>query len=761
MKRRRITYRISSSKRGKWNRPKVWLIIFLISLLTLITFYFFPTSLHKQLSSACLIECKSYYAIPIAGKDTLRFSPIFNKEKNKLELDFSCHKNYCSGSFISNSGHIITSAAVQEYATDTLSSQKTKENLEQMLAQIEGIKAYTEKQIEEFEYYTRTHFSTDDGYEDVMMLQNEISERAQKLDSLKKIINVAIELRRPAILHKEFTYYHQIVSDSGHIISTSGNALLVHQKDSLLLLQTSEEVTPSQCHHLSYCIIPPEWTTYKDWSLRVLGYPSYFCDSEDIVFHTPMVIPYHLPLPTLCEGAMVCDVFGRPSGIILNGNLCSSKKINHLMHSQHSYLSWKWLSIKTFFKNIFTPKTLNEKTLPVNKTTHQTNILNYFKTDEQGYQALSLTDGTYVGETQENKPNGNGRLTLYNGDTHSGLWTSGKKNGWGEYMLSDGTTYKGVWKEDTLPLGFCIDSTGYYNGSFNDSLQRQGYGDYEYFTGEHYQGEWEKDAPHGFGINVSAHKIIECGTWKNGKFRGEKMKYTSDRVYGIDISRYQHESRGNSYGINWEDLHIKNLGATAQKSVVGKANYPISFIYIKATEGKSITNKYYESDIAQARKKKIAVGAYHFFSTTVKGKEQADHFIQQAKLQKGDLPPVLDIEPSDRQINEMGGAKAMFAEIKIWLEMVEKHCGRKPLLYVSQHFINQYLQDAPDFIKEHDVWVARYGVFRPYVHLQYWQLSCDGKVNGIMGDIDINVFNGTKEQFNDYKKEVAIKKIND
>ena len=349
MKRRRITYRISSGKRGKWNRPKVWLIIFLISLLTLITFYFFPTSLHKQLSSACLIECKSYYAIPLAGKDTLRFSPIFNKEKNKLELDFSCHKNYCSGSFISNSGHIITSTAVQEYATDTLSSQKTKENLEQMLAQIEGIKAYTEKQIEEFEYYTRTHFSTDDGYEDVMMLQNEISERAQKLDSLKKLINVAIKQRRPAILHKEFTYYHQIVSDSGHIISTSGNALLVHQKDSLLLLQTSEEVTPSQCHHLSYCIIPPEWTTYKDWSLCVLGFPSYFCDSKDIVSHTPMVIPYHLPLPTLCEGAMVCDVFGRPSGIILNGNLCSSKKINHLMHSQHINLSWKWLSIKTFF----------------------------------------------------------------------------------------------------------------------------------------------------------------------------------------------------------------------------------------------------------------------------------------------------------------------------------------------------------------------------------------------------------------------------
>ena len=76
-------------------------------------------------------------------------------------------------------------------------------------------------------------------------------------------------------------------------------------------------------------------------------------------------------------------------------------------------------------------------------------------------------------------------------------------------MLNDGTTYKGVWKEDTLPLGFCIDSTGYYNGSFNDSLQRQGYGRYEYFTGEHYQGEWEKDTSHGFGINVSAHKIIE------------------------------------------------------------------------------------------------------------------------------------------------------------------------------------------------------------------------------------------------------------
>lgn len=35
--------------------------------------------------------------------------------------------------------------------------------------------------------------------------------------------------------------------------------------------------------------------------------------------------------------------------------------------------------------------------------------------------------------------------------------------------------------------------------------------------------------------------MVRCGSWRNGRFQGERMVYTADRVYGIDLSRHQHE----------------------------------------------------------------------------------------------------------------------------------------------------------------------------------------------------------------------------
>ena len=56
------------------------------------------------------------------------------------------------------------------------------------------------------------------------------------------------------------------------------------------------------------------------------------------------------------------------------------------------------------------------------------------------------------------------------------------------------------------------------------------------------------------------------------------------------------------------------------------------------------------------------------------------------------------------------------------------------------------------------VWIARYGEYKPEVRLLIWQLSPDGRVNGIHGDVDINVFNGYSDLFNDFISKELIKK---
>ena len=76
--------------------------------------------------------------------------------------------------------------------------------------------------------------------------------------------------------------------------------------------------------------------------------------------------------------------------------------------------------------------------------------------------------------------------------------------------------------------------------------------------------------------------------------------------------------------------------------------------------------------------------------------------------------------------------------------------GVKPILYVNQTFLNKHLSKADSELQNYDLWVARYGEFKPYTHMIYWQLSPDGKVSGIQSNVDINVFNGSKEKFNEY-----------
>ena len=57
---------------------------------------------------------------------------------------------------------------------------------------------------------------------------------------------------------------------------------------------------------------------------------------------------------------------------------------------------------------------------------------------------------------------------------------------------------------------------------------------------------------------------------------------------------------------------------------------------------------------------------------------------------------------------------------------------------------------APDLGDNYFVWIARYGEYMPHFKLTYWQLSPDGRVRGIRGDVDINVYNGYENQYHQF-----------
>jgi lysozyme len=192
-------------------------------------------------------------------------------------------------------------------------------------------------------------------------------------------------------------------------------------------------------------------------------------------------------------------------------------------------------------------------------------------------------------------------------------------------------------------------------------------------------------------------------------------------IKGIDVSRYQ----GN---INW--TQVKQAG--------------IRFAFIKATEGTDYVDPNFAANWREAKEKGVARGAYHFFRPAQDGKTQAEHFLKHLDFAKGDLPPVLDLEVTD-DVN----ATAIRREALEWLETVEKATGKRPLVYTLPHYARSYLDGK---LAKYPLWVVDLTFLWPsespgWESWTFWQHSHRGRIKGIEGDVDLNVFGGTEVEF--------------
>lgn len=196
----------------------------------------------------------------------------------------------------------------------------------------------------------------------------------------------------------------------------------------------------------------------------------------------------------------------------------------------------------------------------------------------------------------------------------------------------------------------------------------------------------------------------------------EKFERTDNSIWGIDLSHHQR-------AIDWEE-------ATQELPY---------FIFIKATEGKTFTDEEYDDFRATASEAGIKTGAYHFFSYTSDGKEQAEHYCSVADLKKGDLPPVLDLEFK----NKMPARSEVTTEIEKWLDYVEEEYGVLPIIYCECAFFDKYIKDYID--KDYPLWISDMGS-EPDCDWLFWQSSDHFEIDGIAGKYDHNFFRGTKEE---------------
>jgi lysozyme len=193
-------------------------------------------------------------------------------------------------------------------------------------------------------------------------------------------------------------------------------------------------------------------------------------------------------------------------------------------------------------------------------------------------------------------------------------------------------------------------------------------------------------------------------------------------IHGIDISHYQGE-------IDWEVL--RNQG------MIDKC--PVRFVMIKATEGTDRVDPNFQENFSQALEYGFTRGAYHFYSVHSSAKDQASFFINTVGLQRGDLPPVLDVEHKPRHQTD-----EQFREsVLLWLEMVEQHYGVKPIIYTYYKFKMRYLSD--EVFDQYPYWIAHYYVDSVEYkgEWKFWQHTDVGRLPGIKGYVDLNIYNGS------------------
>ncbi len=208
-------------------------------------------------------------------------------------------------------------------------------------------------------------------------------------------------------------------------------------------------------------------------------------------------------------------------------------------------------------------------------------------------------------------------------------------------------------------------------------------------------------------------------------------------IKGVDVSSHQGE-------IDW--------GVIASQGV--------SFAFIKATEGSSFVDKSFEYNFKQAQKADISVGAYHFFSYDSGGITQAENFINTVIAFEGMLPPVIDVEFYGDKEKDPPEREQVSEQLKIMLELLEKHYGQKPIIYATERSYELYL--ANDY-GEYDIWI-RNVISRPKLsdnrEWVFWQYTNRERLKGFNGKekyIDVNVFNGDAYKYAEYLRDRTYK----
>ena len=202
-------------------------------------------------------------------------------------------------------------------------------------------------------------------------------------------------------------------------------------------------------------------------------------------------------------------------------------------------------------------------------------------------------------------------------------------------------------------------------------------------------------------------------------FDEAKANYLKDDYeIGIDVSKWQQDIDFNK---------VKNAGATFVMMRIG----------IRSSIGGEINmDSYFLSNIKKAKEAGLKVGVYLYSkaSSEAEAIEEAKWVINALNGEKLDLPIAFDWE----NWSSFNSFHLNFHDLnnlaKTFIKMVKEN-GYEGMLYSSKSYLENFWFDE----EFKPIWLAHYTKETSYADYTMWQFSNVGKIDGINGDVDLDI----------------------
>lgn len=221
----------------------------------------------------------------------------------------------------------------------------------------------------------------------------------------------------------------------------------------------------------------------------------------------------------------------------------------------------------------------------------------------------------------------------------------------------------------------------------------------------------------------------------------------------VRTARFGDADRVEFSGRNPQSYAVQGIDASRWQGVIDwpkAAASGVSFAFLKATEGGDGFDPTFTANWRGAAAAGIPRGAFHYYYWCRPAAEQARWFIRNVPRSAGALPPVLDLEwtPFSPTCTLRPDAATVRSEALIFLTLLERHYGQRPLIYTTPDF---YADAQLSRLKGYEFWLRatadRPSNVYPGQAWTFWQYSGTGLVPGIKGKTDLNAFAGSKSDW--------------